>query len=193
MDRQRGARTLIMLSRSRASSRAVSVLFSLSVALVAISLSGCRNKKEEARQKAELTKALDQFKTQVGELQKTATGLRARFDKLPEDLPGIETVRDELHAAEEGLGVEDGRTKWLSGKLDQAFASGKKEEIEAVRNEMPQGNTGIEQVIVRVAHQLGPLERLASQRRYFESLDAANAANAAKAGDVRKERPPKAR
>ena len=163
------------------------VLFSLSVVLVAASLSGCRNKKEEARQKAELTKALDQFQAQIGELQKQASALHARFDKLPEDLPGIGPVRDDLHAAEEGLGVDGGRAQWLSGQLDKAFVSGNKEEIEAVRSAIPQDNTGIAQLLVRVAHQLSPLERLAAQRRFFEQLDAARAA------DVPKERPPKAR
>ena len=164
---------MIAPGRSRAGSRSRSVLLSLIVAFVAISLTGCRNKQEEARQKAELTQALDQFKAQIGELQKQAAGLRARFDKLPEDLPGTETVRDDLHAVEEGLGVEGGRAQWLSGELDKAFASGKKEEIDKVRNAIPPGNGGMEQIILRVTHQLLPLERVAAQRRYFEALDAA--------------------
>jgi hypothetical protein len=150
-------------------------------------LSGCRNKQEEARQKAELTTALDQFKTQTGELQKQASDLRTRFDKLPEDLPGIETVRDNLHAVEEGLGVEDGRAKWLAGEIDKAFATGKKQEIEAVGKAIPRGDGGITALLVKVAHQLPPLERLAAQRRYFESLDAE------RARDAQKERPRGAR
>jgi hypothetical protein len=186
---------LSVLGQSRAAPRS-RARFSLSVAVIstlstlamsAMSLSGCRNKQEEARQKAELTKALAEFKTQMGELQKQASGLRARFDKLPEDLPGIETVRDDLHAVEEGLGVEDGRAKWLAGELDKAFASGKKQEIEAVGKAIPQGDGGIAEVIVRVAHKLPPLEGLAAQRRYFESLDAA------RARDAQKERPRNAR
>jgi hypothetical protein len=174
VDRQRRAPALIGLGWLRAVSPSRIVLVSSSVALVALSLSGCRNRKEEARQKAELTAALDQFKTQIGELQKQVAGVRTRFDKLPEDLPGIQTVRDDLHAVEEVLGVEDGRAKWLSGELDKAFASGagKKEEIEKIRNAIPRGNDGIAQVVVRVTHQLVPFERLAAQRRYFEALDA---------------------
>ena len=139
----------------------------------ALSLSGCRNKKEEARQKTELTATLDQFKAQTDDLQKQAIGLRARFDKLPEDLPGIEPVREDLHALEEGLGVEDGRAKWLSGQLDKAFGSGKAEEIEAVRKAIPRGDGGMAQFVVKVTHELSPLERLAAQRRFFEKLDAA--------------------
>lgn len=171
---------MIVLGRSRSVLVSSSVVVVLTLATLALSLGGCRNRKEEARQKAELTKALDQFKTQVGDLQKQATGLRARFDKLPEDLPGIDPVRDNLHAVEEGLGVEDGRAKWLSGELDKAFASGKKDEIEAVRKAIPRGNDGIAQFIVKVAHELAPLERLAAQRRFFESLDAAKGQAASK-------------
>jgi hypothetical protein len=191
---------LIALSGLRAGSRSRAVLLLVSVALMATFLSGCRNRKEEARQKAELTKALNQFQAQIGELQKQASGLRDRFDKLPEDLPGIGPVRDDLRAAEEGLGVEGGRAQWLLGELDKAFASGKQEEIETVKNAIPQGDGGIVQVLVRVAHQLSPLERLAAQRRFFESLDAAKAAEAkseaakgAKPEGAQKERPPKAK
>jgi hypothetical protein len=186
MDRQRRAPTLIALSRSRAASLSRFVLLSSSVALLAMSVSGCRNRKEEARQRAELTTALDQFKAQIDDLQKQASALRVRYDKLPEDLPGLGAVRDNLHALEEVLGVEDGRAKWLSGKLDKALASGKKEEIEAVRNAIPRGNGEILQLILTVTHQLSPFERLAAQRHYFEALDAA------KARDVPTERPPKA-
>jgi hypothetical protein len=187
MDRQRRAAALSALGPSRAAAHSRVVL--LSVTLLAISLCGCRNRKEEARQRAQLTTALDQFKAQIGELQKQASGLRVRFDKLPEDLPGIETVRDDLHAVEEVVGVEGGRAQWLSGELDRAFASGKKEEIEKVRSAIPQGNGGIEQVILRVTHQLLPLERLAAQRRFFEALDAAKAKEVREVGERGKERP----
>jgi hypothetical protein len=187
VDRQRRAPALIAPIASRAASGWGPVLLSLTFAFGAISLSGCRNRKEEARQRAELTGALDQYKTQIGELQKQVSGLRARFDKLPEDLPGIEPVRDDLHALEEVLGVEDGHTKWLSGELDKALASGKRAEIDAVRNAIPQGNDATPRAIVKLAHQLLPLERLANQRRFFESLDAK------RSRDARNEQSPKTR
>ena len=106
-------------------------------------------------------------------------------------------VRADLPTGATMLGVDGGRAQWLSGELDKAFVSGKKEEIEAVRNAIPQDHSGITQIMVRVAHQLSPLERLAAQRRFFESLDAAKAEEARKAEatrpeGVRKARPPKA-
>lgn len=152
------------------------VLFLVSVAVVATSLPACKNKKELARQRAELTTALDAFKTQVAQLQKEAAPLRARFNALPDDLPGLETVRADLFAVEEGLGVEDGRGKWLTGELDKAFASGKKEEIEAVRNAIPTGDDGIRKLMVKVMHELLPFERMVAQSRAFEALEAAKAA-----------------
>jgi hypothetical protein len=182
VDRERRARAVSALGRSR---------IVLLVVTAAMSLSGCRNRKEEARQKAELTTALGQFQAQIGELLKQASGLRARFDKLPEDLPGIGPVRDDLHALEEGLGVEDGRAKWLSGQLDNAFASGKKEEIEKVSKAIPRGDGGMSPIIVKVTHELVPLERLAAQRHFFEALDAEKARAAQQ--EAQKQRPPKAR
>jgi hypothetical protein len=193
VDREGRARALIASSRSRAAARLRFVLLLSSVALLAASLSGCRNRQEEARQKAELTKTLDQFKAHVGDLQKQAAEMRSRFDKLPEDLPGIDPVRDDLHALEEGLGVEGGRAQWLAGQLDKAFASGKRDEIDAVKSAIPQGDLGLEPVIVRVAHKLSALERLMAQRRFFEKLDAENAAKAAAEAAAQKEKPPKAR
>jgi hypothetical protein len=110
-----------LLCRARRSRVA---LASLGAVLVALSLSGCRNKQEEARQKAELAKALSQYQAQIGELQKQASGLRARFDKLPEDLPGIDPVRDDLRALEEVLGVENGRTSKPSGRAFPKVTAG---------------------------------------------------------------------
>lgn len=153
-------------------SRAAGLL--LAVAVV-ISPAGCRDKKEEARQRAELTTSLQQFQAQVVDLQKQSSALRARFDKLPEDLPGLDTVRDDLHTLEEVVGVEDGRTKWLSVELDKAFAAGNKAEIEKLRTAIPSSTAGIGQVVVKVMHELLPLEGLAGQRRFFEEVDAANA------------------
>jgi Xaa-Pro aminopeptidase len=176
---------------ARAVVRSRIVLFSLGVAFLASSLGGCRNRKEEARQKAELTKSLEQYQAQIVELQKQTSGIRARLDKLPEDLPGTETVRDDLHALEEGLGVEGGRVQWLSGQLDKAFASGNKQEIEAIRKAIPGGAEGMTQLMVKVTHELIPSERLASQRHFFEALDAQRAQEARK--EAQKERPPKAR
>ena len=144
--------------------------------------SGCKNSKEQARQKAELTTELDQFKAHVSQLQKEAAPLRARFDALPEDLPGLETVRSDLFTIEEVLGIEGGRGKWLSGELDKAFASGKKQEIEAVRNAIPKGDDGIAKLMLKVTHELVPFERLVAQSRLFEELEAAKGGRSRRRG-----------
>jgi len=145
---------------------------------VAAALSGCRDRKEEARQRAELTRALGQYRAQVAELQKQSSALRARFDKLPEDLPDAGPARDDLHALEEVVGVEDGRTKWLSAEIDKAFSPAeapKPAQVEALRGAIPSSTAGMGQMAVKVMHELMPLERVASQRRFFEAVDAANA------------------
>jgi hypothetical protein len=170
MDSQRRAPAL-----SARTSRVVLCL--VTVAAVATSLPACKNKKELARQKAELTAALDAFKAQVAQQQQEAAPLRARLNALPEDLPGLESVRADLFAVEEGLGVEDGRGKWLSGEIEKAFASGKKEDIDAVRNAIPAtGDDGFRKLMVKVMHELLPYERMVAQSRAFEALEAAKAA-----------------
>jgi hypothetical protein len=152
--------------------RAAALLLAMTVVVAS---AGCRDKKEEARQRAELTNALQQFQAQVADLQKQSSVLRVRFDKLPEDLPGLDSVRDDLHTLEEVVGVEDGRTKWLSAEMDKAFAAGNKADIEKLRKAIPTSTAGIAQVVVKVMHELLPLERLADQRRFFQDVDAANA------------------
>jgi hypothetical protein len=157
-------------AQAPARSRAAALLLA-----VVVASAGCRDKKQEARQRAELTNALQQFQAQVVDLQKQSSALRARFDKLPEDLPGLDSVRDDLHTLEEVVGVEDGRTKWLSAEMDRAFAAGNKEDIEKLRTAIPGSTAGLGQVVVKVMHELLSLERLAAQRRFFEDVDAANA------------------
>jgi len=147
----------------------------LLAATMAACVSGCRDRKEEARQRAELTSALQQFTAQVADLQHQSSALRARFDKLPQDLPGADSVRDDLHTLEEVVGVEDGRTKWLALELDKALASGDKAAIEKVRTAIPRSTVGIGQVVMKVMHELLRLEGLASQRRFFQEVDAINA------------------
>jgi len=176
MDPRRRRQALIATGREHALAFRRAGALVLGLAMVAVvSLSGCRDRKEEARQKAELTTALQQFSAQVVELQKQSSALRARFDKLPQDLPGLDPVRDDLHTLEEVVGVEDGRTKWLAAELDKAFASGQKAAIEKLSNAIPRSTAGMSQVVTKVMHELMPLERLASQRRFFEEVDAANA------------------
>jgi hypothetical protein len=174
VDRQRRAAAL-------STRRARVVLFVVSVAVGATTLPACKNSKELARQKAEMTTALDAFNAQVAQLQQEAAPLRARFNALPDDLPGLETVRADLFAIEEGLGIESGRGQWLSGELEKAFTSGKKEQIEAVRSAIPAGNDGIRKLIVKVMHELLPFERMVAQSRVFEELDAAAKARGAQA------------
>jgi hypothetical protein len=191
MDRQRGDPELIAPGGASAASLGRAALLCLGFALVATSSFGCRSKKEEARQRAELTQALEQYNAQIGDLRTQVAGVRARLDNVPEDLPGLGPVRDDLHALEEGLGVEDGRGKWLAGQLDKAFASGDKEQIEAARKAIPHGTEGFAGSLVKVSHELMPFERLAGQRRYFEELDAARARDAEQGAGAKK--PPKRR
>ncbi len=98
--------------------------------------------------------------------------MRARFNALPEDLPGVATVHSDLFAVEEVLGVEGARVQWLSGELNTAFTTGDKARIQKVADEIRGANEGskeIEKRIFKLMHQLLPFEGMAAQRRALTS------------------------
>jgi hypothetical protein len=143
------------------------VLFSLSLAVAAISLPACKNKEVEAA-KASANQSYEELKAQVSTLQAAAAGLRARFNALPEDLPNLEPIHSKLFSVEEVLGVEGGRVQWLSGELNKAFAAGNKEPIQKLSDDIRrsmEGDKGVGKTILELTHQLLPYESMAAQRR----------------------------
>jgi hypothetical protein len=142
------------------------VLVWLSVAFAAISLPAC--KKKDAGQQAAARRSLEEFKAQVARAQKATAEVRARFNALPEDLPGLEPVRSKLFAVEEVMGVESGRGQWLAGELDAALASGNEEQIKKVSDtirDRVDGSKTLGKPVVELAHELLPFERTAAQIR----------------------------
>lgn len=171
MDRQRGAYTV---GPARVAVRRRCSRIGLGLAALAlISLPACRQKRAELESaKASANQSHQDFKTRVGKLQAATSDLRARFNALPEDLPGLETIHSDLFAVEEVLGVEGARVRWLSGELNAAFNTGSKEQIQkasaAIRGAI-EGNKEIEKRIFELTHRLLPFERMAAQRRALTS------------------------
>jgi outer membrane protein OmpA-like peptidoglycan-associated protein len=140
------------------------VLLSLFVAFGATSFPACK-KKLDAGQEAAARQSLEEIKVQLGKVQKATAEVRARFNVLPEDLPGLEPVRSKLLAVEEVLGVENGRVQWLSGELDAAVASGNQEQFQKVTDTIRgfvEGSKGLGKPLVELTHELLPFERLAA-------------------------------
>src|SRR6476646_7560854 len=103
-----------MPSACRGPGRSQVMIFSLCVALATITTAGCKKKEDPAT--VATKQALDEVKVQVAKLRKDAADLRARFNTLPETLPGLDTVRGKLSAVEEVLGTESARVEWLAGE-----------------------------------------------------------------------------
>ena len=98
---------------------------------------------------------------------KTEEDLRTRFKALPEDLPGLQTIHSDLFAVEEVLGVEGARAQWLSGELNAAVATKKREQVQKVSDAIRgaiEGTKEIEKRILELTHQLAPFEHLAAER-----------------------------
>ena len=156
-------------------SRTRAGILSLAVALAGLALPACNAKKDATKEtgKVELEQAKTlakqswgDFKTRVARLQQDLSGVRARFEALPEDMPGHSEFRSKLFAVEEVLGVENGRVKWLSEKLDAASASGSKEQLKEISDlirDTMKGNLGM--VVVELDHQVMRFERMVFRRR----------------------------
>ena len=141
---------------------------SLCVAFGAMSFSACKKKGEGKQEVERGRQSLEQIKAQVVQAQKATADLRTRFNALPEDLPGLETLRSKLLAVEEVMGVENGRVQWLSGELDAAAASGNQEQIQKVSttiNEVVEGSKTYGKPVLELLHELLPFERTAAQIR----------------------------
>ncbi len=141
---------------------------SLCVAFGAMSISACKKKGESKQAVDRARQSLEQIKAEVAQAQKATADVRKRFNALPEDLPGLETVRHKLLAVEEVFGVENGRVQWLSRELDTAAASGNQEQIQKVSttiNEVVEGTKTYGTPVLELLHELLPFERTAAQIR----------------------------
>jgi hypothetical protein len=140
------------------------VLFSLCVAVGAISIPACKKKRDEAPAR----QSLEEVRAQVAQLQKATSDVRARFNALPEDLPGLEAVRSKLLAFEEVMGVENARVEWFAGELNAAFASGNEEQIQKISatiKDSIEGSKRLGKTVLELTHQLLPFESMAAHSR----------------------------
>jgi outer membrane protein OmpA-like peptidoglycan-associated protein len=154
----------------RRTCRSRAALWALCLALGALSMAACKKKNEghEDPRKVAAKQSLEEIKGHLGEVQKAATDVRARFNALPEDLPGLEAVRSKLFAIEEVLGVENARVRWLSGELNAAFAAKNNQQIQKISETISssvEGSKKLEKPVVELSHQLLPFERTVARFR----------------------------
>jgi kynurenine formamidase len=140
------------------------------LALLATSapLAGCHKRPagetEAAPSKDSIKQSYDELKPQLVLLRTMFSGLRQRFEALPEDLPGLDETRAKLLSAEEVLGVTGGRVTWLSGELDSALQTGKNEPLQQISKQIADTSNEMRQldrVGLELTHQLLPFEQMA--------------------------------
>jgi outer membrane protein OmpA-like peptidoglycan-associated protein len=138
------------------------------MALAATSFSACKGKGQGRAQDttggtnpdleqatAQAKQSLAALSTQIGKMREALAGVHSRLNALPQDMPDLDAFRSKVFSVEEVFGVEDGRVKWLSGKLDAAIAAGNKDGLKEVADAIAgsiEGNKG--PVIVELTHQL---------------------------------------
>lgn len=138
------------------------VLLAMCVASGATFIPACK-KKDGGQEVAAARQALAEVEAEVAKVQKATADVRARFNALPEDLPGLEPVRSKLHAVEEVMGVENARVRWLAGELEGAAASGNEEQLkkvsETIRSSV-EGSRRLGKPALELGHELLPFERM---------------------------------
>src|SRR4029079_8484336 len=73
---------------------------------------------------------------QFDELKTKFMALREKVETIPPHLEGFNDARARFYATEEGRGVTDGKTTWLSGRLDAAVSAGNGEELQAISKDI---------------------------------------------------------
>jgi len=139
--------------------------FSLTLTFAAIAFPGCQAKKEPVKpdfeeSKKQIKQSLEELKTAVSRQSQDLSGVHGRFNTLPEDMPGLAEVRSKLFAVEEVLGVDGGRIKWLSDKLDAAIAAGTAQQLKEVSDLIQEAVKGSHaKVVLELDHEVMRFER----------------------------------
>jgi outer membrane protein OmpA-like peptidoglycan-associated protein len=152
-------------------------ILSLMMTFAVISPPACRNRTENANEaktgkdlapaKAQAEKSLERLGGQIGALRKALSEVHHRLDELPEDMPDLDDLRSKLLSVEEVFGVEDGRVKWLAGRLNAALSAGSEQQVREVStaiHDAIEGNKG--EVVVELTHQVMELERRVYTHRF---------------------------
>ncbi|HEY4187722.1 MAG TPA: OmpA family protein [Polyangia bacterium] len=126
---------------------------------------GCNKERAEVEQiLAGDVASYAQLKPKVADLQRTYAELHEGSEELPE-APGGAEARAKLLTAEEVLGVQDAKLRWLVGEIDKAKQSGKKEDAVQLREEIANTDRDLAEVRtvgVELAHETVRLRALAA-------------------------------
>ncbi|HXU00952.1 MAG TPA: hypothetical protein VN903_08170 [Polyangia bacterium] len=153
----------------------------------ALPLAGCRKKIDPEPVK----QSLAALKVQLGELKTKFMALREKVEAIPPDLDGFGDARARFYAAEEGRGVTDGKAAWLSSRLDAAVTANNGEELQSISKDIAATYDDIrriDEMYVKLLHQIMSFERKANQQKAEAAAVAATAPPAAPAPNPKPKR-----
>ena len=144
-------------------------------------LIGCHrpaaDKTEQAASNAEPVKqSFTTLKKEFADLQQSFSDLSKDLEAIPPDLPGFAQLRASFYQAEEARGVTDAKVSLISGRLDSALSSGKREELQQVSDDIAKASHDCRQlgeIYLKLLHQVMAFQRVADQRK--EALAASSA------------------
>lgn len=150
-----------MKRRSRAQ-----ILVASSLPLLAVMVACSREKAETQRLITGVTESYQQLRPKLAALQGTLAKLRTDVEDLAVAVPtGGGELRARYFTTEEIVGVLDGKMKWLSGEIEAAKQSLKKDQAIAVRDALAGAGrelTEASQAAVELVHESGRLQRVAA-------------------------------
>ena len=130
------------------------------------SLVGCHKTAADKAEEASIKQSLDGLKSQLGDLETRFSTLRKQVEAVPPNLPGGSELRGRFYAIEEGRGITDEKVKLLSGRLDSALSSGKRQEIRQISKEIAETHDELDQIDqlhIALMHQVMAFQRLAQR------------------------------
>lgn len=119
---------------------------------------------EPAPSGAAVKQALDGLEGRLADLETRFGDLRKQIETVPPNLPGFSELRGKFYAIEEGRGITDEKVKLLSGRLDSALRSGKREEMRPIAKEIAETQdelNQLDQLHIALLHQVLAFQRLA--------------------------------
>ena len=136
------------------------------------------DKTEQAAPNADSVKqSFAALKKEFADLQQSFSDLSKDLEAIPADLPGYPQLRASFYQTEEARGVTDAKVTMLSGRLESALSSGKREELQQVSDDIAKAsNDGrqLGEIYLKLLHQVMAFQRAADHRK--EALAASKAA-----------------
>src|SRR5579863_6312244 len=125
-------------------------------------LGGCRKGPADRAAQAgpssdSVKQSFDALKKQSDDLEQSFSRLTKDVEAVPTDLRGYPQVRARFFEAEEARGVTNAKVTVLSGRLESALRSGKRDELQLLSNDISKTSGDVRQlgeIYLKLLHQV---------------------------------------